>query len=78
LYKVHEGCRGINPNEKSLRIKFPMFSDQIRSYTAMHKLNYKSDDDLILLFSNLNWDALNKKYALSTKDFSRDQDSQVL
>ena len=55
-----------------------MFSDQIRSYTAMHKLNYKSDDDLILLFSNLNWDALNKKYALSTKDFSRDQDSQVL
>jgi hypothetical protein len=69
---------GINPNEKILRKKLPMFSDQIRSYTSTHKLNYKNDDDLILLFSNLNWDALNKQYALSIKNFYHCQNFQIL
>ncbi|KAA9040504.1 hypothetical protein FW778_00170 [Ginsengibacter hankyongi] len=54
---------GINPTVKNLRKKLPKFSDQIKSYGSTHKLDSKNDDNLIQLFSFLDWEALNKSYA---------------
>ena len=69
---------GKNPKEKILIKKLPKFSDQIKSYTSTHKLNIKNDDDLIQLFSFLDWKALNKSYAFSFKNFFSNQNFQTL
>ena len=54
---------GINPGMKILRKRLPEFSDQIKSYIAGHKVDAKNDDDLIQLFSALDWEALHRSYA---------------
>ncbi len=54
---------GINPGMKILRKRLPEFSDQIKSYNAGHKVDAKNDDDLIQLFSAMDWEALHRSYA---------------
>ncbi|MGH2564166.1 MAG: hypothetical protein ACRDE5_06620, partial [Ginsengibacter sp.] len=54
---------GMNPGVKILRKRLPKFSDQIKSYNSRHKVDAKNDDDLIQLFSFLDWEVLHRSYA---------------